>query len=276
MLTENELKEEKAKNKSRRDSLMVWVGWLLYLVLIILMGTLIGLIMAEYWIKEECCACGCAACQAINVSSVNVITTGTTSLHPDFCNERGQTPLVLALRQSREKAMDKVISALLGAQADVNTSTKAGNTPLHRAAVSGHVEILEYLISLGADANLPNFSGNTPLHLATSTAVARALMAAGVDSSRKNNDRELPDQHAEKENRQAVAAAVRDYRELGFEMMSAKLEITAECDRAVMAARAAQVEAEDLTRGAVQQRDEEQAAKEEALAEVARLELELR
>lgn len=87
MLTENELKEEKAKNKSRRDSLMIWVGWLLYLVLIILMGTLIGLIMAEYWIKEECCACGCAACQAINVSSVNVITTGTTSLHPDFCNE---------------------------------------------------------------------------------------------------------------------------------------------------------------------------------------------
>ena len=43
-----------------------------------------------------------------------------------------------------------------------------------------------------------------------------------------------------------------------------------------MAARAAQVEAEDLTRGAVQQRDEEQAAKEEALAEVTRLEQELR
>ena len=165
---------------------------------------------------------------------------------------------------------------LVSCGADIALQNTAGNTPLHRAAVSGHVEILEYLISLGADANLPNFSGNTPLHLATSTAVARALMAAGVDSSRKNNDRELPDQHAEKENRQAVAAAVRDYRELGFEMMSAKLAITAECDRAVMAARAAQVEAEDLTRGAVQQRDEEQAAKEEALAEVARLEQELR
>ena len=82
MLTENELKDKKAANKTWKHSLLIWVGWALYLVLISLMGTLIGLILAEYWEKEECCACGCAACQTIDFADhVNA------SLHPDFCNE---------------------------------------------------------------------------------------------------------------------------------------------------------------------------------------------
>ena len=82
ILTENELKDEKAANKSWKDSLLIWVGRFLYVILMTLMGTLIGLILAEYWEKEECCACGCAACQTIDFASrVNA------SLHPDFCNE---------------------------------------------------------------------------------------------------------------------------------------------------------------------------------------------
>jgi len=41
-----------------------------------------------------------------------------------------------------------------------------GNTPLHAAALHGHIEVVKLLISKGADPNKVQMGGNTPFSLA--------------------------------------------------------------------------------------------------------------
>ena len=41
-----------------------------------------------------------------------------------------------------------------------------GNTPLHCAALGGHVEVTRLLIDAGADLEAANNNGDRPLHLA--------------------------------------------------------------------------------------------------------------
>jgi len=50
--------------------------------------------------------------------------------------------------------------------ADVIAKTTTGHTALHRAAGSGHDEVVRLLLDKGADASAADKSGNTPLHLA--------------------------------------------------------------------------------------------------------------
>jgi ankyrin repeat protein len=51
----------------------------------------------------------------------------------------------------------------LNAGADVNQSDNDGKTPLHEAAVNGHIEIVKLLLDAGADVNAQDKHGNTPL-----------------------------------------------------------------------------------------------------------------
>jgi len=55
---------------------------------------------------------------------------------------------------------------LLASKADVNAREKAGYTPLHRAAVSGHKDVAELLLAKKADVNAKDNFGYTALHLA--------------------------------------------------------------------------------------------------------------
>jgi len=56
------------------------------------------------------------------------------------------------------------VTALLDSNAAfVNSKDNAGNTPLHQAAISGSMEIAEYLLLKGADLNAANAQQNTPL-----------------------------------------------------------------------------------------------------------------
>jgi uncharacterized protein len=135
---------------------------------------------------------------------------------PNTINEKGLTGLYLALRDSSMKTaqvlMDwpktniesrtpqdesplmmaalrgqtEVVRKLIARDADVN---KTGWTPLHYAATSAHLEIIELLLENHAyiDAESPN--GTTPLMMAAqygSVAAVKLLLEAGADASLKN------------------------------------------------------------------------------------------
>lgn len=90
----------------------------------------------------------------------------------------------------------EIVTYLLNAGADVNSTDKDGKTPLHMAAGSNQVEIVRLLILAGADINKPDkFIMDTPLHIASSRGnykVVKQLLAAGADAHIKNRLRRTP------------------------------------------------------------------------------------
>jgi cytohesin len=97
-----------------------------------------------------------------------------------------------------------LVSDLIALGANVNVQDeKYGETPLHRAASRGRVEILQMLIGAGAKLNVQDKGGWTPFHWAASNGrveVLRVLIDAGADL-------DLQD----KEGRTALHWAARDW-----------------------------------------------------------------
>jgi len=80
----------------------------------------------------------------------------------------------------------KRVKKLLGDGCPVNQFDNLGNTPLHCAAQSEHIEVMRFLLDAGADVNAQDQSvaGNTPLgNVAGSCSieVAEILIDAGAD-----------------------------------------------------------------------------------------------
>jgi ankyrin repeat protein len=77
----------------------------------------------------------------------------------------------------------------------VNAKDDRGRTPLHLAAESGHIEIVEFLISSGAEINVADVNSNTPLHY-TATAgkveAAEFLLAKGAEVDARNHEKCTP------------------------------------------------------------------------------------
>jgi uncharacterized protein len=93
-----------------------------------------------------------------------------------------ESPLMMAALRGRIEMVRKLIAR----DADVN---KTGWTPLHYAATSAHLEIIELLLENHAyiDAESPN--GTTPLMMAAqygSPAAVKSLLEAGADATLKN------------------------------------------------------------------------------------------
>ena len=66
-----------------------------------------------------------------------------------------------------------------------------GNTPLHYAAKSGHLELVNRLVESGVHLHLKNNTGMTPLHLACGIGhleVVNRLLKSGVDLNVKDED----------------------------------------------------------------------------------------
>ncbi|MCY4647133.1 MAG: ankyrin repeat domain-containing protein, partial [Gammaproteobacteria bacterium] len=116
----------------------------------------------------------------------------------DVWNRYGVTPLHLAAETG---ALD-VVTALVGAGADLSVRDADEYTPLHRAVARGELETVEVLLSAGADpsaeadlsfvrsmlVNSRHFS-RTPLHLAAARADAaatEALLRARADPNVDN------------------------------------------------------------------------------------------
>ncbi|KAI6175171.1 26S proteasome non-ATPase regulatory subunit 10 [Aphelenchoides fujianensis] len=78
-------------------------------------------------------------------------------------NNNGQVSLHYACSKNNAK----ITKLLLENGAEVNVADKYGNTPLHRAASQGHMEVLQLLCAQpGIRVDLPDREGNTPLQLA--------------------------------------------------------------------------------------------------------------
>ena len=77
-------------------------------------------------------------------------------------DEEGSTPLHFAALKGH---LD-VVALLLASKADVNAKNNEGSTPLHYAAVHDHKDVAELLLASKADVNAKNKYNDTPLHLA--------------------------------------------------------------------------------------------------------------
>ncbi len=64
---------------------------------------------------------------------------------------------------------------LLAAEADPNLQNAYGVTPLHKATLYNHPEIVKVLLAGGVDPNRRDFDGLTPFDLAESDRIVRIL-----------------------------------------------------------------------------------------------------
>ncbi|MBN1517412.1 ankyrin repeat domain-containing protein [Candidatus Sumerlaeota bacterium] len=102
-------------------------------------------------------------------------------------NPLGESALELALLNG---GLGRV-KELLDFGTDVNHDTPLGLRPLHYAAASGSVELIQLLASAGADVYAPN-KAETPLHVAARNGHApalEALLQAGVDPAARGMSR---------------------------------------------------------------------------------------
>lgn len=100
----------------------------------------------------------------------------------DAPNRLGETPLTLASIKGDALAVDWLIR--MGAKLD-----RPGWTPLHYAACTDRVDILERLLAGGAPVNAASENGTTPLMMAArygSEAVLLRLLAAGAQRQAVN------------------------------------------------------------------------------------------
>ena len=98
--------------------------------------------------------------------------------------EYGSTPLHRAAIGGHVDA----ITALLEAGADPKARTEGGSTPLHWAAIGGHADAITALLEAGADLEARSEGGTTPLHWVAwdgSADAITALLEAGADPMRK-------------------------------------------------------------------------------------------
>jgi len=58
---------------------------------------------------------------------------------------------------------DAAVTLLLEHGADINETTTAGSTPLHKAAMVGNAALVRLLLARGAKVNPRNSGGQTPL-----------------------------------------------------------------------------------------------------------------
>jgi ankyrin repeat protein len=86
-----------------------------------------------------------------------------------------------------------MVRTLLAHQANPNRASQDGATPLHRAVIGNHADIIALLVSKGARINQADVNGMTALHYAAcvdggSDQVIKALLAAGADPLRKDKE----------------------------------------------------------------------------------------
>ncbi|XP_055993550.1 85/88 kDa calcium-independent phospholipase A2 isoform X1 [Sorex fumeus] len=84
---------------------------------------------------------------------------------------------------------------LLKRGGDVNSTSSAGNTPLHVAVMRDRFECVMVLLTHGANANARGEHGNTPLHLAMSkdnVELVKALIVFGAEVDTPNDFGETP------------------------------------------------------------------------------------
>ena len=90
----------------------------------------------------------------------------------------GETPLHKAARSGHTATVEFLVKS----GATVDCKTNYGWTPLHKAARSGHTATVEFLLKTGATVDCKNHYGLTPLQLARKTEVVELLKKFGASS----------------------------------------------------------------------------------------------
>jgi ankyrin repeat protein len=133
--------------------------------------------------------------------------------HIETRTAQDESPLMMAALRGQAELAQKLIAR----GADVN---KTGWTPLHYAATSGHVGIIQMLLDENAyiDAESPN--GTTPLMMAAmygTPAAVKLLLEAGADPTLKNQlgltALDFANRVERKDAAQMIAAALPGWRE---------------------------------------------------------------
>lgn len=98
----------------------------------------------------------------------------------NISSRRGNTPL----HQASVKGYLPIVLELLIKNPNVNRVNQNGDTPLHFASETGRLEIIDKLVDAGANVNIQNMSSTTPLHFACLNGyleVINRLVDAGAD-----------------------------------------------------------------------------------------------
>ncbi|KAM9132828.1 poly [ADP-ribose] polymerase tankyrase-2 isoform 2-T2 [Pangshura tecta] len=95
------------------------------------------------------------------------------------------TPLHVA----SEKAHNDVVEVVVKHEAKVNALDNLGQTSLHRAAHSGHLQTCRLLLSSGCDPSIVSLQGFTALQMGTES--VQQLLQEGIPLSNSDADRQL-------------------------------------------------------------------------------------
>lgn len=104
------------------------------------------------------------------------------------CMDDGDFALLLAATHNQIIAVQWLVEK----QADVDQCEAAGgHSPLHLAAMEGHVDVVGYLLDRGANPNCRNKKGQPPLFLAAQAGMltsVKALLAAKADLTARDHN----------------------------------------------------------------------------------------
>ena len=128
--------------------------------------------------------------RAVNIDNVSTVESLLAAgFDPNTLDEKGQTPLYMALREEAPR----VVRALLAHPAIKPDLANAVNeTPLMMAALRGHLDAAKALVEKGAAINR---SGWTPLHYAASgphTALVEWLVGKGAALEAESPNKTTP------------------------------------------------------------------------------------
>lgn len=116
-----------------------------------------------------------------------------------------------ALHFGAREGRVEVLRTLLAKGADIRLRTSKGEQPLHCAAANGHLHAVQLLLrTTGCDVNAPGPYKATALHVASTPAVARALLDAGADRTIKYRSR-TPEVHHREKGNSGVANAIQSW-----------------------------------------------------------------
>lgn len=94
---------------------------------------------------------------------------------------------------------------------NINHQDLYGETPLHKASESGHVELARLFLKSGADVNSKEVFGYTPLHLAACRGdeeVVKLLLECGARTDKKNEHGQTAAEVAQEEGYHEIAQLI--------------------------------------------------------------------
>ncbi|PAV77013.1 hypothetical protein WR25_00130 [Diploscapter pachys] len=102
------------------------------------------------------------ACEEGNLRALNQISSAT-KFHANICNKNKQCPIHVAAGSGHVD----IVNYLHMKGADLQGRDDQGYTPMHWAARSGQANAISYLATESADVNALNYNNESPLHVAT-------------------------------------------------------------------------------------------------------------